>query len=292
MLERLASAENLRPVEFGEGRRFDLCDLASTIEGAYGEVLDPALLTPKAVRSWEARLGRKAAVWTGRFSRRFWLTGPTGDVGTIEVYRYPHGFGSVHVSSLYVLPRERHRGHARGALNTVYEQAVAAGLDGICLDTDWVWQRAVTYYLDLGMWATAWKHGLTFARAGRLPPYRVIDAEGALTFEIPDGPLLVARRQGDSLSLTETPLHRRLQAARPRSALPIYALTTFSVHLAVRGHPLIRSPEHWAEARAHCDLGAPEGLAYKIRVFERIAADDGWSVRTPTIPGLPTTPPS
>lgn len=34
------------------------------------------------------------------------------------------------------------------------------------------------------------------------------------------------------------------------------------------------------------DAGEPEGLAYKIEVFEAVDRDRGFDVRTPRIPGL------
>ena len=42
----------------------------------------------------------------------------------------------------------------------------------------------------------------------------------------------------------------------------------------------------WAERRKSSDVGQPEGLAYKIEVFEAVARRDGWMVGTPRIPGI------
>ncbi|MEU6142244.1 hypothetical protein ABZ848_17970 [Streptomyces sp. NPDC047081] len=35
------------------------------------------------------------------------------------------------------------------------------------------------------------------------------------------------------------------------------------------------------QGRLSCDIGQPEGLAYKIGIFERVAAEDGWRVESP-----------
>jgi hypothetical protein len=55
--------------------------------------------------------------------------------------------------------------------------------------------------------------------------------------------------------------------------------------LAVRGWPLIRSEEAWAQRHNWSDSGEPEGLAYKIEIFEAIDRRHGFTVRTPRIPG-------
>ena len=57
------------------------------------------------------------------------------------------------------------------------------------------------------------------------------------------------------------------------------ARRTFAVALAVRGFPLVRSPEAAGD-------GEPEGLARQIVRFEAWDLRAGWEVRTPRIPGL------
>ena len=54
------------------------------------------------------------------------------------------------------------------------------------------------------------------------------------------------------------------------------------------GWPLIRSDETW-ECRHHwSDAGAsPEGLAYKIEIFEAVDRQRGFEVRAPRIPAVP-----
>ena len=62
-----------------------------------------------------------------------------------------------------------------------------------------------------------------------------------------------------------------------RSALPL---------LALAGWPLIRSAETWEQRHNWSDAGQPEGLAYKIEIFEAVDRRRGFDVRTPRIPGL------
>ena len=61
---------------------------------------------------------------------------------------------------------------------------------------------------------------------------------------------------------------------------------TFAVQLALAGWPLIRSEEDWEKRYHSSDAGQPEGLAYKIEIFEAVARERGFYVRTPRIPGL------
>ena len=50
--------------------------------------------------------------------------------------------------------------------------------------------------------------------------------------------------------------------------------------------PLTRSAQLWEERYASSDCGDPEGLAYKIEVFEAVDRRYGFEVHTPRIPGL------
>jgi len=55
--ERLAAAPGLRPVSFGEGRRFGLWDLASLTEGTLGACVDPDSLTVSIEKRLRAGAG-------------------------------------------------------------------------------------------------------------------------------------------------------------------------------------------------------------------------------------------
>ncbi|MDX2541224.1 GNAT family N-acetyltransferase [Streptomyces sp. WI04-05B] len=294
--ERLAACPGLRPVGAAEGHRFDLWDLASLAEGALGECADPDSLTASHEKRLRLRLGAtgRAHAHNDDYCRRYWIRDPSedtgggrprGPLGTVAVDTWPSGVGSLRVSSLYVHPVARRRGLASSTLDTVYEACRAEGLHGFRLDTCWTWQRSVRYYLNRGLWVTSWKRALGLARLSYLPRYEVRETEGELTFLVADPeanapgaavPLLVAGAADGRLRLRETERYARTRDEL--NAVRHYALSTLALHLAVRGLPLVRGEEEWAEALAGrwCDIGDPEGLARRIEAFEQVARDDGW----------------
>ncbi|MBZ3903020.1 MULTISPECIES: GNAT family N-acetyltransferase [Streptomyces] len=302
---RLSCGALLRPAAgSAEDRRFARWDLASLSEGALGECVDPDSLTPARERELRIRLGShgRAQRNDDEYRRRYWIREPGGGeedggygrrtppgvVGTVAVDTWPIGAGALLVTSLYVHPVARRRGLATAVLDTVYEACRAEGLHGFRLDAHWTWQRSVRHYLNRGLWVTSWKHALGFARLSYLPRYEVRAAgdEGELTFWAAVGgealvPMLVAGDAGGRLRLRETEESARLTEDRDAVRLRFYARSTLALHLAVRGHPLVRGEQEWAAAERWCDLGEPEGLAYRIGVFERAAREDGWRVDSP-----------
>lgn len=294
--ERLSACPGLRPVGHAEGHRFGLWDLASLAEGALGECTDPDSLTASHEKRLRLRLGASGREYEHNddYCRRYWIWDaaedraggrPRGPLGTFAVDTWPSGVGSLRVSSLYVHPVARRRGLASSTLDTVYEACRAESLHGFRLDTCWTWQRSVRYYLNRGLWVTSWKHALGLARLSYLPRYEVRGNEGELTFLVADPdlrapgvmvPLLVADTVDGRLRLRETEQYARTRDEL--NAVRFYARSTLALHLAVRGLPLVRGKEEWAEAVSGrwCDIGDPEGLARKIEVFERVARDDGW----------------
>lgn len=305
--DRLSACPGLRPVGPAEGHRFGRWDLASLAEGALGECTDPDSFTASHEKRLRIRLGASGREYEHNedYSRRYWIWDPVevgyggrgdgghargygrprGPLGTIAVDTWPSAVGSLRVSSLYVHPVARRRGLASATLDTVYEACRAESLHGFRLDTCWTWQRSVRHYLNRGLWVTSWKHALGLARLSYLPRYEVKENEGELTFLMaePDVrtpgamvPLLVADAVDGRLRLRETEQYARIR--EELGAVRHYARSTLALHLAVRGMPLVRGEEEWAEAVAGrwCDIGDPEGLARKIEVFERVARDDGW----------------
>ncbi|NEC87037.1 GNAT family N-acetyltransferase [Streptomyces sp. SID12501] len=294
--ERLSAGPGLRPVGPAEGQRFARWDLTSLAEGALGECTDPDSITASHEKRLRLRLGASGQEYEhdDDYCRRYWIRDPTedragerprGPLGTIAVDTWPSGVGSLRVSSLYVHPVARRRGLASSTLDTVYEACRAENLHGFRLDTCWTWQRSVRYYLNRGLWVTSWKHALGLARLSYLPRYEVTESEGELTFLVADPdacapgamvPLLVADALDGRLRLRETEQYARTRDEL--NAVRYYARSTLALHLAVRGMPLVRGKEEWAEAVAGRwrDIGDPEGLARKIEVFERVARDDGW----------------
>ncbi|MGP4089685.1 GNAT family N-acetyltransferase [Streptomyces sp. KR55] len=289
--ERLTAHSGLRPVRFGDGRRFALWDLASLAEGALGTCVDPDSLTvagEKRLRLGLGRSGREHS-YNDDFRRRYWIHRPdggSGPVGTVAVDTWPMGVGALRVSSLYIHPVARRQGRASAVLDTVYEACRAEEMYGFRLDTHWTWQPTVRYYLGRGLWVTSWKHALGFARLSYLPRYEVRETpRGEVTFLTATAadsaepvPLLVAGSANGRLCLRETEQLRRIPEER---ALRLYARSTLALHLAIRGRPLVRGEKEWAHADRWCDIGEPEGLAYKIGVFERVAREDGWRVESP-----------
>ncbi|MFJ9419674.1 GNAT family N-acetyltransferase [Streptomyces sp. NPDC101227] len=295
----LVGAPGLRPVALGEGRRFARWELGALAEPALGEAVEPEGLTAASERGLRQRLGSAGREYQhcDERSRRYWLTDRSEIVGTIAVDSWPRGWQRLGVSSLYVHPRARRAGRALRALTTVYEAASAAGFNGIRLDTHWSWQEAVRFYLARGMWVGNWKHALTLEWGPDRPRYEVRRREEEFAFRLEYGgvcaPVFVARRDGGRLVLRRTRWHRRIEReqGRPGEVLLFHGLATFALHLAVAGWPLVRGAEEWERAPESCDIGAPEGLAYKIRRFERVARAEGWRVETPSPvvdAGLPT----
>ncbi|MEU8616978.1 GNAT family N-acetyltransferase [Streptomyces sp. NPDC048623] len=221
--------------------------------------------------------------------RRYWLLDADHAViGTITVDTWQRGWSCLGVSSLAVRPAARGAGVARQALESVYDAAVASGLNGAQLHTHWAWQPTVRWYLRREMWVTSWKHDLGLSRVRHLPPYEVTRVRQGFAFSVEEGgvrePLLIAGRKGDVLRLRQAEAYRRRarQGGRHDSTL-FYAGTTFALHLALAGWPLVRGAAEWEAAPESSDIGQPEGLARKIQLFEESARRDGWSVCTPSL---------
>lgn len=289
LFDRLRAVPELRALDLGEGRRFGLWNLASIAEGGLGEIIDPDSLTITQERRLRERLRQSGHDYRHKdaYSRRYWIIDASEIVGTIEVGTWPRGRDLVHLASLYVHPKARGRGLASAILESLYGTALAAGLLGITLDAHWTWQQAVRFYLNRGMWLKMWKHDLTFIQSAQLPEYQIVETADTTIFSVlqhnSPTPLLVAGRIGDRLTLTETPAFDLFSADSD-------ACATLALHLALRGHPLVRSDAHWDNS-GYSDTHHPEALAYKISVFERIARENGWRVHTPRIPGVPSRDP-
>ncbi|MGA5817599.1 GNAT family N-acetyltransferase [Kitasatospora sp. NPDC094028] len=290
--ERLAAGPRLREAE--DERRFARWDLASLVEGELGEAVDPDGLAPPVERAWRERLGESGREWPGGelYRRRYWVLDADGEVaGTVAVDNWTQGRGQLALSSLYLRPGARGAGLAAGALDAVYAAAAAEGLPGFRLEAHWSWQSSVRYYLRRGLWVVGWKRALSFARMPQLPPYRVREEHGRLLLLVEDPrrgwvPILAAGAEGGRLRLDETADYRGADGW-----VHGYARSTLALHLALAGRPLVRGPQWWAEAWRWADLGEPEGLAYKIEHFERLAREAGRPVASPYRP-VPAQPPA
>lgn len=260
------------------------CDLAAMVEGCFQARVDPWALEPPEVQRWLDRLADTYEAADPGLDRAFlrylWLLDGGERVGTLALPRSSAGQRELPLWSLYVHPSARGRGVAAGVLKAAHRAAREVGLQGLRIDTHWVWQRSVRFYLTLGMWVTGWKRAISFSWLDELPSYSIDEDEDRLTLAV-DGrtPWLTATRRTDGLELTE---HGAL-AGRPDTR---YAHATMALALATRGWPLVRSEADWARRHASTDVGEVEGLAFKIQIFEALARCWGWEVDTPRIPGL------
>jgi GNAT superfamily N-acetyltransferase len=267
-------------------KSWNLVELASLIEGNFHVQLDLTHLSEEERLAYELRAsfdGRPLASPHGSYRIPFWLLVDGRRVGTIAISTMYLGGSLLTISSLYVEPAERRRNVARRALEAVYRAALANGGGGIRLDTSWSWQPSVRFYARIGMWAWMWKHCLVFTWQPELPPYRVEIGEAEARFLIQQDDrwraVVTARHLGERLGWEEDVPRKPIQMAH---CVP----GTFAVHLALAGWPLVRSEEAWENRYNWSDAGDPEGLAYKIEIFEAVDRERGFDVRTPRIPGL------
>ncbi len=266
-----------------------LSELASLAEGHFHVQLDVAGLAEDERLAWERRVSSNEGPLSSpcrEYRRPFWLLAGGRRVGTLAIDTLDSGRDLLSLSSLYVAPAERRRNLARGALEAVLRVGTAHGAAGLRLDANWTWQPAVRFYARIGMWVSSWKHNLVFTWQQGLPPYRVeIDGDQACFLIRQDErwrTAVTARNLGNRLCWeTED---REDRAARDLASWCIPG--TLAVHLALAGWPLVRSEENWAARYNWSDAGEPEGLAYKIEIFEAVARQRGFIPRTPRIPGL------
>ncbi|MEU8887925.1 GNAT family N-acetyltransferase [Streptomyces sp. NPDC048442] len=287
--ELLACVPGLRVVAAEESVRFRGFELVSLLELREGEVLEAGTLGARGEARARERLGVRE--WGGdrweEFHRGYWITGPDGSpIGTLTVDTMPRGGNMLGLGSLYVRPGMRGRGIAGAVLDAVYAAVCAAGLNGIRLSTDWLWQAPVRYYLARRMRVAMWKHDLVFERSRHRAPYEVRSTAGEFTYFVRrDGrlrPVLRAGRDGGLLVLDELPGALRTDVDERRARWDLMdEVGTLALHLAVAGHPLVRGAEEWEAAWEHSDFGAPEGLAYKIFHWEQYARRKGYAMRGP-----------
>jgi GNAT superfamily N-acetyltransferase len=297
---RLTAERVVEPLstEDVETKAWNLYELASLVEGHLHEQLDVARLSNASNASdterlaWEQRVtydGGPLRNPHDNYCRPFWLLAGDGRrIGTLAIATMIYGFDLISVSSLYVDPAARGCGIARRALEAVFRAAVASGAGGFRLDASWTWQPSVRFYARIGMWVWMWKHDLVFTWQKHLPPYRVEIGDSEARFFIEqDGQwrvMVTARNLGDRLGwepagLEGQPIDQPIEVSR---CIP----GTFALHLALAGWPLIRSAETWENRYHWSDAGEPEGLAYKIEIFEAVDRKRGFEVRTPRIPWI------
>lgn len=278
--------------EDDEVRRWLEWELASLIEGHFHRSVDARWLPAAERLDWERRVTTDGLrdPRLDDFRRAYWLLQEGDRAGTVAIDSSRLGRSEVGITSLYVRPDFRRRGIASRALDAAYDTVAGAGADGLRIETSWCWQPAVRFYLGLGLWVRNWKHSLVFTRSKGLCPYRVdMDGRCAMFSVLITGtwmPLIEAENRGRSLGWRELDAHSSLVAQDAGARGCHLAAGTFALHLAVAGWPLVRSRSQWARRHDWSDMGMPEGLAYKIAVFESVDRRRGYDVRTPRIPGL------
>lgn len=261
------------------------CELASFAENRLGDATDPRTIDEGRRADW---LDRAVVEWPWAPAARdhehcCWLLDASARAGTIAIGKTALG-SFVGVTSLYLFAPHRRRGTARAVLERLRDVLGPAGL-GVRLDTSWTWQRAVGFYLRLGMWVRSWKRDLAFQWHADTPPPQIRVRPDRASLSIrpdaagPDVVLLAATRAGDWLRLHQPRSGRELRW------LHFDAMSTFGLALALHGWPLVRSPDTRVRS-AGSDLGPPESLARRIEIWEAWDRKHQWLVETPSIPGL------
>lgn len=264
-------------------------ELASLVELRLQQRLDGGTLTEEERRLWSERAtssGEGLHPPSACYQMGFWLLDDAERVGTLT-FGSLLGRALLPLGSLYVLPAHRGRGIATRALEACYRAALKYQLHGIVLNTNWTWQPTLHFYMARKLWVRMWKHDLALVWMADLPAYRVATAGDHAEFSLCEGgwqTLLRATRSGERLEWQECDAF----SARREPFDEVYHLApgTFALNLALQGWPLIRSTEAWEQRYRWSDAGEPEGLAYKIQIFEAVARQEGYRVDTPRIPGL------
>jgi GNAT superfamily N-acetyltransferase len=258
-LVRAGLAEPIDPSSQVEIELFDACDLASAVENAFDERIDPH--APFDRERWLDRLGESyeplALTSDLHLTRFLWLLDRGERAGTIALPASGLGRTELPIWSLYVNPSHRERGVATRALERAYDAASRVGFDGIQLDTHWVWRRTLRFYLARRMWVVAVTNAIGLAWKRSLPRYEIAEREDEIAIAIEGGEVLWrAVRRRDRVELIAN------------GARPAFALATLGVHLALRGWPF--------------PGGEPSitSLAEKIARFEARARAWGWIVQS------------
>lgn len=285
--EALSRDGVVRPVALGssEEQLFADCDLASLAENRLGERRDPRGLDAQTRARWKDTATDEDSRLPGErsYERCFWLVHEGEIAGTVSALDSTWGSARAYLASVYLMPHLRGRGVGASSMRAIRDALFAREV-GVRLDTSWLWQPAVRFYLQLGMWCWSWKRTLSFRWDPGVPP-PLVEVDGArASFSLERAGvrhrLLDASHDGTFLTLTER--HVDDDAVR---RLAHDAQTAFVAHLASRGWPLVRGPAEFERYRGS-DLFHPEALADRLEVWEAYAADRGWRVETPRIPWL------
>lgn len=283
----LIEAGQVEPLsQLGADRRRWWCfDLASIAELCFEEILDPDNIDQPAWTAWLERMGPDFELpsWEriedapdATLGSRYWLLSKGERVGTVQLSDTPSDWGALYLLCLFVLPHARGRGVASGVLQAAASEMSKRSGAGLRLDTSWLWQKNVRFYLQRGFRVYDWKRSIGFILNPQAPKWTFEVSDEEARFLVSNEPLWIARRKGDRLELE--------QGKEPEQKDP-YALSTFAVLLALEGWPLVCDESSWIHRHASADAGHPAGLAEKIGLFEEFATEAGWVIATPEIPG-------
>jgi GNAT superfamily N-acetyltransferase len=293
LAERLASETSLVPLtrEPQDVSEFARWDLASWVAIRCGTSLEPTELEDPVVRQhWlERAIEHGEAEYLPRpflLSRHpFWVVHEGQKIGTVG-FRNLHGhqWPSIEVSSMFVHPRFRRKGWATRMLGTMRDVAFEMGFQRVQLGAQWGNTGALRFYLEQGMWVQSWKNYLKLFFAKDQPSWHV-DVQGeTATFKLDTRTIGVAENRGPLLSWKlGDEVNRNLQWDLEATA---------ALQLALMGWPLIRSQKRWKRQvnQGFSDCGDFEGLAHRIRDFDRYSRENGWVVgpANPSFATLPT----
>jgi GNAT superfamily N-acetyltransferase len=278
-----------------ERQFWQCCELGIYVENRLADPFDPTSISENDLLRLRVRAlaedERLTELTHNTFLTPFWIRYGDCTAGIVSLSSCASALRpSVQVWSLYLLPQYRGQGLGRAVLGALFDIAIAKGYAGVRVGTEWTYQHAVRFYLHLGFWVTGWKRNLDFAHCDHLPEYRCDITWDVARFAIllkekkHTEILYTAWRRDLFLDLHIEPPAQHLYAEG--SVLPHYAMSTFALFLAFKGWPLIRNLKDWERRYWYSDGGMPEGLAYKIEIFEALARRRGFVVATPKIPGL------
>lgn len=198
-----------------ERRLWRACELCTFLEYRLDGAPDPRSLSDEAILDW-ARRGLTSDEAPGDPADLgdylpYWVVIDGRTLGTVALSIRGYGCGrpSLWIASLYVFPEERRKGYAALITATLAGIVRHLGLAACRLETDWLWQGAVRFYLRQGFWVANWKRGLSLVRSVDARPYRICVHGSRMDFvlsgEAGQSPVIRARREGGTLSGSPAP---------------------------------------------------------------------------------------
>jgi GNAT superfamily N-acetyltransferase len=283
--DRLVRRGVLAPVDthsVAEMEHFVDCELAAMAEYRLGDPSDPRGLDGPRRTDWidRAALGALPLPAERPGERCFWLLYDGVRVGTVCLGLRRRARPDMYLGSFYLFPDERGRGRAHAVLRSILFSAATQGL-GLRLTTQWTWGPAVRFWLREGFWLLHWKRSLCLTR-------RLDTAEPIFEHDGRHATLSILRG-GERVQLMRAWQRAGRLCWRPSAALaawpqgdPLLPVahavpSTFALHLACAGWPLVRSARREATLGA-ADGGAPEGLHRAIAVNEAEDRAQGWRI--------------